>query len=60
MSWPLCARLDASVVHYRPGGGTHRWPSPIPCHPTGSLGDTVSATELIWQFFVTHPRFGSS
>ena len=60
ISWPLCARPEAAVVHYRLGGGTHRWPAPIPGHSTGSVGDTVSATELIWQFFLTHPRLGSS
>ncbi|WP_237421467.1 PHB depolymerase family esterase [Gordonia sp. SID5947] len=60
VSWPYCAPTGHAIVHYRIRGGTHRWPGPMGSSALGSVGGTVSATQLIWQFFVTHPLLGSS
>ncbi|MEE4023263.1 PHB depolymerase family esterase [Gordonia sp. PKS22-38] len=60
LSWPLCGGLGSSVVHYRLRGGGHRWPAAVGGHGTGSVGGAMSATQLIWQFFLTRPTLGSS
>ncbi|WAC55935.1 alpha/beta hydrolase family esterase [Gordonia sp. SL306] len=60
VSWPFCAQSGHAIVHYRIRGGTHRWPGSMGNRVLGSSADTVSATQLLWQFFMTHPRYGSS
>ncbi|AZG43604.1 hypothetical protein D7316_00173 [Gordonia insulae] len=60
VTWPLCRGTGHPVVHYRIRGGSHRWPGSTGNRAAGSISDTISATELIWQFFRTAPRLGSS
>ncbi|MBD1318199.1 polyhydroxybutyrate depolymerase [Gordonia hankookensis] len=60
VSWPFCALSGHAIVHYRIRGGTHRWPGSMGNGVLGSAADTVSATQLLWQFFMTHPLYGSS
>jgi polyhydroxybutyrate depolymerase len=51
--WSPCARGTA-LEHVRIDGGTHAWPGAIP-PDTGSV-TTISASQLIWDFFRAHVR----
>lgn len=47
------------VVFYEIAGGGHSWPgsrSFMPYRLVGRTSQALDATELIWQFFVQHPR----
>ncbi|WP_176728796.1 extracellular catalytic domain type 1 short-chain-length polyhydroxyalkanoate depolymerase [Thermogemmatispora onikobensis] len=54
-AWSHCT-APGLVVHYRVAGGGHTWPgSLIPVPYLGKTTHTLSATAVIWQFFVAHP-----
>lgn len=48
---------NAPVVFYSIRGGGHTWPGgkPLPEIIAGHTDKTISATELIWEFFKQHP-----
>jgi polyhydroxybutyrate depolymerase len=52
-----CSR-NAAVVLYTVQGGGHAWPGgkPLPAWLVGRTTQSVDATELMWDFFRTHPR----
>jgi polyhydroxybutyrate depolymerase len=52
-TWQGC---DADTMLYTVEGGNHGWPGTD--DPLGSLvtTDTINATDLIWEFFTTHPK----
>ena len=41
---------------YTVAGGGHGWPGTPDTSRVGDTTDSVSATELIWEFFAAHPR----
>ncbi len=43
----------ADVVFYTIRDGGHDWPEEGAC---GRSGDCISATDLIWEFFLAHPK----
>ncbi|RSM81595.1 hypothetical protein DMH04_27340 [Kibdelosporangium aridum] len=48
-------RWCGSVVeHYRISGGGHTWPGALSTSGPGKTTHTVSATQLIWDFFTAH------
>ena len=49
-----CA-AHADVVHYRIEGAGHTWPGELVDSGPGSATQTVSATRVLWRFFLTHP-----
>lgn len=52
-------RSGADVVLVRVQGGGHTWPGGLQYLPPRMIGRTsrdVDASELIWDFFATHPR----
>lgn len=57
-SYSICDQ-GSSVIFYRVTGGGHTWPggrqyaSPI---MVGGTNKDINASELIWAFFVQHPR----
>ncbi|GAA1713687.1 alpha/beta hydrolase family esterase [Fodinicola feengrottensis] len=48
----------AAVVHYRIAGAGHTWPGELVDSGPGSATHTISATEILWQFFLSHPLGG--
>lgn len=58
--WGGCAKgsdLQAYIIE----GGGHRWPggTDVPSGQNiGAMTQDIDATELMWQFFVKHPRSG--
>ena len=48
---------NAEVIFYTIQGGGHTWPggNPLPAWLVGTTSQTVSATELMWDFFEEHP-----
>ncbi len=47
----------ADVVFYVIEGGGHTWPGAEPgAGGIGPVTDEISANELIWAFFVAHPK----
>jgi polyhydroxybutyrate depolymerase len=56
LEW-TCAREGAGVVLITTDEGSHSWPggNPYLFNPT----DAVSATDLMWEFFIRHPLDGS-
>lgn len=53
-SYPGCAWFS-SVQHYRVVGGGHTWPGATIHNGPGNDTQTISATTLMWQFFLAHP-----
>jgi polyhydroxybutyrate depolymerase len=53
-SYPGCAWFS-SVQHYRVVGGGHTWPGATIHNGPGNDTQTISATALMWQFFLAHP-----
>lgn len=51
------ANCDASVVFYTISGGGHTWPGgePLPRRLTGDTTQELSATQVMWDFFLQHP-----
>jgi polyhydroxybutyrate depolymerase len=52
-------RAGTSVVLYRLEGGGHTWPNAeqrLPSRVVGRLCRDIDASEVIWDFFRTHPR----
>ncbi|MCE7010277.1 ferulic acid esterase [Kibdelosporangium philippinense] len=52
--WSGCAQ-GSVVEHYRITGGDHTWPDALATSGPGKTTRTVNATQLIWDFFTTHP-----
>ena len=52
--WTGC-RGNATVVHYRITGGGHTWPGELADSGPGHVTQTISATEVMWRFFLDHP-----
>lgn len=52
-----CAQ-NAEVVLYAIEDGGHTWPggNPLPEKITGKTTQTINATELMWEFFKSHPK----
>jgi polyhydroxybutyrate depolymerase len=50
----------ADVVFYTVAGGGHTWPGggPMPERLVGHTTHDINATQLMWDFFVQHPRSG--
>lgn len=50
-----CAQ-NAEVIFYTIQGGGHTWPggNPLPAWLVGNTSQTISATELMWNFFEEH------
>lgn len=48
---------DADVILYTIDGGGHTWPGgmPLPEFITGTTTQEISASELMWDFFMAHP-----
>lgn len=57
-SWGDCAG-GAEVVHYRIDGAGHTWPGELANSGPGSATQTISATQLMWEFFEEHPLNGA-
>ena len=53
-SWTACSG-DADVRLYVVEGGGHGWPGTPDPGRVGDTTDSVSATDVIWEFFVAHP-----
>ena len=57
LRWGGC-RDGAEIVFYRIAGGGHTWPgsSIVLTSPwSGKTSKDITATQLIWAFFATHP-----
>lgn len=56
IEYPHCAE-NAAVVLYRIEGGGHSWPGgkPIPEWFVGITTRSISASDLMWEFFTAHP-----
>lgn len=56
IEYPDCDS-NAPVVFYNIRGGGHTWPggNPLPKWIAGHTDNTISATELMWEFFKQHP-----
>jgi polyhydroxybutyrate depolymerase len=46
---------SSDVVHYRIAGAGHTWPGELVDSGPGSATHTISATDVLWQFFLAHP-----
>ncbi|HEY4459083.1 MAG TPA: PHB depolymerase family esterase [Pseudonocardiaceae bacterium] len=53
-SYPGCAWFS-TVQHYRVIDGGHTWPGATIHNGPGNDTQTISATALMWQFFLAHP-----
>lgn len=53
--WQGC-RDGATVRFYTVLGGGHDWPGPGSSGGILQTTESVSATDLLWEFFVAHPR----
>jgi polyhydroxybutyrate depolymerase len=57
-SWTGCSD-ETAVELYTADGGGHAWPGGRAGWPgSDEPAATLSASELIWEFFAAHPRFG--
>ncbi|GAA3439030.1 alpha/beta hydrolase family esterase [Kutzneria kofuensis] len=56
-SWNGCVQ-HANVTHYRILGAGHTWPGELVDSGPGSATQTIKATQVIWDFFTTHPLTG--
>lgn len=56
MHYSGCSQ-GAEVIFYTIAGGGHSWPggNPIPKWIVGNTSQSISATQLMWEFFQTHP-----
>lgn len=56
IEFPKCSE-DASVIFYTIYGGGHTWPGggALPEWIAGYTSQAVSATQLMWDFFMEHP-----
>lgn len=56
IEYPNCAN-GAGVLLYRIDGGGHTWPGgdPLPEWFVGRTTQSISATDLMWEFFRRHP-----
>jgi polyhydroxybutyrate depolymerase len=54
IQWTGC-RAHATVVHYRITGGGHTWPGELADSGPGRATQTISATAVMWDFFLAHP-----
>jgi polyhydroxybutyrate depolymerase len=54
IAYQRCA-FGADVVHYRVEGAGHTWPGELVDSGPGSATHTISATNILWQFFLAHP-----
>jgi polyhydroxybutyrate depolymerase len=57
VTWPRCPKTG-TVELYRVLGGGHTWPGAIAIQSDrlGETTESTSATQLILDFFDTHPR----
>jgi polyhydroxybutyrate depolymerase len=53
--WQGCGG-EATVVFYTVRGGGHDWPGPGSSGGILQTTESISATDLLWEFFVAHPR----
>jgi polyhydroxybutyrate depolymerase len=53
-TYPDCA-VWSSVEHYRVIGGGHTWPGATVHNGPGLDTLTISATAIMWRFFLSHP-----
>ncbi|HEY4022928.1 MAG TPA: hypothetical protein VGM75_29840 [Pseudonocardiaceae bacterium] len=53
-AYPGCA-WGSSVEHYRVIGGGHTWPGATVHNGPGHTTLSISATAVMWQFFLSHP-----
>jgi polyhydroxybutyrate depolymerase len=53
-TWNGC-RASGDVILYTVEGGGHTWPGSITVPGLGYNTTTINASELIWQFFQSHP-----
>ncbi len=51
VTWPFCAP-GVMITHSRIVGGSHRWPGSTGNPGAGPISDTISASHMIWAFFV--------
>lgn len=54
LEWGDCAG-HAQVIHYRIDGANHTWPGALSKSGPGTVTHTISATEIMWDFFNEHP-----
>lgn len=54
LQWSRCAG-HTGVVHYAIIGGGHTWPGELVDSGPGSSTQTISATQIMWDFFLQHP-----
>ena len=54
----ISCRNNAEVVYYIVEGMGHGWPPKLPQAPrlAGSSSHNINATEVVWEFFKTHPK----
>ena len=53
-TWSGCTGGSAAVFYSIKGGG-HTWPGAIPVPRLGKTTTQINASELIWNFFKSHP-----
>ncbi len=53
--WGPCDR-SVAVTLYTVAGGGHGWPGTPDPDRVGDTTESISATDLIWEFFTSHPR----
>lgn len=56
-TWSGC-REGSSVVFYIVDGGGHTWPGSINIPTLGLTTQQINASDIIWDFFRSHPRRG--
>lgn len=54
IAYQHCAH-DTAVTHYKIAGAGHTWPGELVDSGPGSATHTISATDILWTFFHTHP-----
>ncbi len=57
--WSHCA-FGTEVTHYQILGGGHTWPGATTPSGEGTTTQTISATAILWDFFMHHPLYGST
>lgn len=58
-TWSKCAE-DVEVALYTLEGGGHTWPGAPPGITSGASFPYMNATDVIWEFFRSHPRTPAS
>jgi polyhydroxybutyrate depolymerase len=53
-TWNAC-ESDATVTLYTVHGGRHAWPRAFSAQEQDSSAESIDASEVIWDFFLTHP-----